>query len=117
MNGYQSVMEPHGGFIGRKRAVVNPVANVAEQDDESFPNFTEWNSDIPLGLSILPGPFPGLVKHFQMQLSNVFVGDHVQRAGAISQGPRSGLQNVLPLPLVEFLLGGKTRNQVRKFIG
>src|SRR6266446_672316 len=114
VNEHKLMMEPNGYFVGGVCAVLNPIANGTEQSHDSLSNFMDGNSDVFFGAAILARPLPCLVEHPPMQLADVFVGGHINRVRAVCVSPLAPKQDVLPLPLVEFLLRREARNEVCK---
>jgi len=112
----QTMMPPERDFIGGIRHILHPIVHIAEQNRQPILYLGKRNSKIFFGSAILPRPFPSLLKHLSMQFSHVGIRNHVPRARPVPQRPRPSGQNVIPLPLVEFLFGGKIGNQVRQFV-
>src|SRR5579863_1410442 len=73
MNEYKAVMKPNCLLVWKICVVLDPIASIAKQRDESLADFVGGNAEIFLSSSILPRPLPRLIEHFQMQLANVLV--------------------------------------------
>src|ERR1035438_2183539 len=114
MNGGKAVVEPNGYLVQRKRAVLNPVADIAKQHTKSFANLMEGTSTVLFGRPVLPRPLPCLIKHSLVQLPDIFVGDHFVRTCTTSVAPLPRLQYVFSFPLIQFFPGGEVGNQVGK---
>jgi len=97
---YQPMVEANSDFILRIRVVLNPVFCVTQQNRQLFTNPMNRHTNVLLGSSILPRPFPGLVKHFEMQLSDVSIRKHFSRRRPVTLRPFTPLNDIFSFPFI-----------------
>ncbi len=66
-------MKPDSDLVSRISIVVYPVVGIAEQCDQHLSHLLNWNPDGFFGLAINARPFPRLIKHPVVKLSDVFI--------------------------------------------
>ena len=71
MNEDEAVMEPDSNLICRECSVFYPVAGVSDEDRELLPHLVMGNGNVLLGGEIQASPFPSLIEHPPMQLTDV----------------------------------------------
>ena len=103
------VMESDGNFVDLESFVLNPESYVSQQRAHALVDFVERTSEInSVMCSIFPRPFPGFAEHSSVKFTDVYFIQgvslfHHSRA----KSPGLGLQDILPLPLVEFFSRGE----------
>src|ERR1700722_9593276 len=112
MNQNQPMMDANCKFVGRIGSVLQPIARIPNERAYPLADFVVWHANVLLGSSIDARPFPGLVKHSQMEVSDIRLNQRITPANVPGgKGPRVGFENILSLPLVKLLFGRKIGNE------
>ena len=111
-------MKPDGDLVTGEGTVFYPVARVPDQDRKLLSNLMVRDADVLLSGPIQAGPLPGLVEHAPVPFADIGFGQSVQTGeGPGVEGSRVRDDDVLPLPLVQFLLGCQIGNEIVLFVG
>src|SRR6202166_3875543 len=112
MNQNQPMMDANCKFVGRIGSVFQPIARIPHERADPLADFVVWHANVLLGGSIDARPLPGLVKHSQMEVSDIRLNQRIAPAKATGiEGPRVRFENVLSFPLAKLLFGRKIGNE------
>lgn len=103
------VMKPDGNFVDLESFILNPESYVSQQRAHPLVDFGERASEInSVTCSIFSCPFPGFAEHSSVKFTDVYFIQGVSLfQHSRTKSPRLGLQDILPLPLVEFFSRGE----------
>src|ERR1700722_4540587 len=112
MNQNQPMMDANCKFVRRIGSVLQPIARIPNERAYPLADFVVWHANVLLCGSIDARPLPGLVKHSQMEVSDIRLNQRIASAKATEiEGPRVRFENVLSFPLVKLLFGRKIGNE------
>src|SRR5882724_1074075 len=100
MNHYQPMVKSNRYLGWGISASLAPKKNVVTKHSEALTNLLPWNPKVLFAGPVLSRPFPGLVKHPEMQLADIVVGNQFRKGCFGSRSPFPGQQNVVSLPFI-----------------
>src|SRR5258706_3176242 len=98
------MMKPDGNFVDGKGLMFDPEPYVSQKPADPLLDFGEGAAKIDsVACTILSSPFPRRIEHSAVKFTDIYSIERVSLTHhSRTKGPSLGLQNILPLPLVEF---------------